>query len=195
MILTINTDASFNRRKEVGTYAFWIVCDEFKLKMSGAIRKNCTRPEVAEYRSLLNALHMAFKMPRTNKITKIIVNTDCLNVIHLAKENNDSIKRYNLNSWGKHMTIMLHRMLKENGISNNQLDMRHIRSHQHTNSARNWVNQWCDDAAKMEMNKLLAKIESGFCKCTENPCWSVGGDCVTCNKPIKEKQLNYINEK
>lgn len=160
MILTINTDASFNRRKEVGTYAFWIVCDEFKLKMSGALRKKCTRPEIAEYQCLINALHVAFKMPRKRKITRLIVNTDCLNVIHLAMEHKVAIKAYKLDNWGRHLTIKFHKMLESNGISKNQLDMRHIKSHQHTDTSRNWVNQWCDDAAKFEMNKLLQNLKN-----------------------------------
>jgi hypothetical protein len=39
MVVTINTDASFSRKYNVGSYAFFILCNEFKIAKSGTSRK------------------------------------------------------------------------------------------------------------------------------------------------------------
>ncbi len=98
MIVTINTDASYSKKYQVGSYAFWIVCDEFRLKKSGMLKEKAPRPEIAEFRSVMNALHTLFAKKVSVKITRIIVNTDCLNVIHLLENNKAAIREYNLNS-------------------------------------------------------------------------------------------------
>lgn len=142
MIVTINTDASFSKKHERGTYAFWIICNEFKVTMSGIIKKRCVRPEIAEYRAIINALHVLLTAQTNKKITRIIINTDCLNVIHLFNRDKEKIMRYNLASWGNHLTLMAETMLRQYGIKKESVDIRHVKSHENTDTPRNFVNQW-----------------------------------------------------
>lgn len=160
MIVTVNTDASFSFKHKVGSYAFWIVCNDFKIKMSGPLKHRVERAEIAEFRCLINAFDVMFRYVKT-KPTKIIVNTDCLNVIHVMTGNKEAIKRFGLSN--KH-GFPSHRRTLQNLIKNNGFDLsiveyRHIKSHQHTDTARNYVNQWCDDEAKSHMTKLISDKE------------------------------------
>lgn len=160
MVVTVNTDASFSFKHKVGTYAYWVTCDDFKIKKSGVLRKKVDRSEIAEYRCIINAMHDTLTAQRKKHIKKIIINTDCLNVIHLFKHDKQKIKMYGLGSWGNYLTTRLELLLREHKIDRQIVEMRHVKSHEHTNTARNWVNQWCDDAAKFEISKILASLDN-----------------------------------
>jgi ribonuclease HI len=155
MIVTINTDASFHQQKQRGSFAFWIVCNEFKITRSGILRKKCHRPEQAEFRCIINALHVLLTQDLKN-VKKIIVNTDCLNVIHLLTKNKNAITRYRLGSWGNNLVLRFEMML---GQLNRKIEVeyRHIKSHEHTDTAKNWVNDWCDKNAKKALWGALNK--------------------------------------
>ncbi len=154
MIITINTDASFNRKIQRGTYAFWIICNEYKLTMSGVLRKQVSRPEIAEFRCIINALHIVLNKKTNEKIGRIIINTDCLNVISILTDDKEKCKRWGLNSWGKDLKLKFNSICL-NKIDKGIIEFRHIKSHEHTDTPRNYVNQWCDDQAKLQMMKLL----------------------------------------
>lgn len=157
MVVTINTDASFSFKHKVGTYAYWVTCDDFKIKKSGALRNKVDRSEIAEFQCIINALHDTFTTKRKKTIQKIIVNTDCLNVIHLVKDKKREIKIYKL-QWGYGLVKKYRALLKSHDILEMQLDFRHVKSHQHTDTPKHYINQWCDDAAKFEISKILASI-------------------------------------
>lgn len=157
MVVTINTDASFSFKHKVGTYAYWVTCDNFKIKKSGLLRKNVDRSEIAEFQCIINALHDALHAERKKTIEKVIVNTDCLNVIHLVKDQKDKVKQYRL-QWGYGLVAKYRALLKRHDILEMQMDFRHVKSHQHTDTPKHYINQWCDDAAKFEMSKILASL-------------------------------------
>lgn len=186
MVITVNTDASFSHKYLRGTYAFWIVCDEFRLQKSGILRKKCIRPEQAEFKCIINALHTMLCSPRSRKITSIIVNTDCMNVIHLVNNDKKAIQAYGLNGWGTQLVFQMNQLLSKHGLRERP-KFRHVKSHEHTNTPRNYVNQWCDDAAKAEMKKLLNNIKYDVCKCTGNDTWGIGGRCIRCRMLVKQK--------
>ena len=159
MNITINTDASFSRKHGRGTYAFWIICNEYKITMSGVLKNKISRPEIAEFQCIINALYLVFNTPTKNKITKIFLNTDCLNVISIVTRDKEKCKRYGLNKWGHNTHEVYQKLFKEHGFKRDVMDYRHIKSHQHTDTKANYVNQWCDDNAKLEMNKLLLTLK------------------------------------
>lgn len=146
MIVTINTDASWHPKYETGAFAFWIVCNDFKITRSGVLRKKCSRPEIAEFRCLINAFHVLFTQD-VSKVKKIIVNTDCLNIIHLLKKDKKAITQYRLGSWGNHLVMQLD-LLMGKYKSKIEVEYRHIKAHTTTEGAKNWVNDWCDKSAK-----------------------------------------------
>ncbi len=151
MNVTINTDASFSRKLQRGAYAFWIVCDEFKLTKHGLLRNKMTRPESAEFMCIINALFLLSQQKTGKKIKKIFINTDCLNVIHICEKDNPKISLYGigfLNQFSKHYE----KIVKQIGCD---VEFRHVKSHTTTEGARNWVNDWCDKKAKESLSKLL----------------------------------------
>jgi ribonuclease HI len=154
MIVTINTDASFSRANKVGSYAFWIVCDLFIIKRHGMLKGRVERPEDAEFKCIINALHTLLKREQSLLATKIIFNTDCLNVIHVMKKSKKEIKLYKLDKWGYPLKEKFCNMLSKK-MRKVQLDFRHVKSHVEIKDKRSYVNDWCDQKAKEEMSKWL----------------------------------------
>lgn len=126
--------------------------------MSGRLRKQMTQPGIAEFQCILNALHTTLKQPQANGIRKVIVNTDCLDVIHLVTGNKEACNRYRLNSWGRHLVHRYEMLLHDCKIKKDMVEFRHVKGHLHTDTPRHYVNQWCDTAAKEEMGKLLNEL-------------------------------------
>lgn len=154
MIVTINTDASFSPTHKIGTYAFWIVCNEGKIAKSGVLKKSLTRPEQAEFKCILNALHVVVNS-NLKGVTKIIINTDCLNVIHLANKNKKAIQKYRLASWGNHLVSEMNRLMRTRGWVKVDLEFRHVKAHVSTSTKRQWVNEWCDQEAKKQLSNCI----------------------------------------
>lgn len=148
MLVTITTDAAFHPQHQAAGYAFWIACDAGRYAYSGNFRAKVKRPEIAEFKCIINAIHAAIVKFKPNKI---IVNTDCLNVIHLVTNNKKAIRLYGLGSWGKHLVIKYDQLLAKGKISPKSVTFRHVKSHVSTLSKREWVNEWCDQNAKMKM--------------------------------------------
>lgn len=158
MTVTINTDASFSARHNRGTYAFWIRSDEGKISLSGVLRAKCKRAEVAEFKCIINALHTLIHS-EWKGIERIVINTDCLNVIHLMNDNRKAIRRYRLRSWGEPLVEKFREIKSKSRLSRNSIDIRHVRAHVSTESSRQWVNDWCDTNAKRQMNRLLLRLD------------------------------------
>lgn len=155
MLITINTDASWHKSGTAG-FAIWMVSNMGRLTYSGVLRKNVDRPEVAEFKCIINALHILHSTAGW-KPTSLIINTDCLNVIHLVSKNKGMIKKYRLNDWGRNLTKQFNDMLIKMRIPQSKVDMRHVPSHRGTNSKRTWVNEWCDQNAKAQMRDAVYK--------------------------------------
>lgn len=155
MVVTINTDASFSRKYQVGSYAFWIKCDEFNISKSGMLRKKISRPENAEFRCIINALHTLFIQKTKERIGLIVVNTDCMNVIHLINDDKEKIRRYSLGSWGRHMvqTYMLLR-IKHKHLKT-KIEFRHVKAHKEIEEGREFINDWCDKEAKKHIKNYI----------------------------------------
>lgn len=158
MIVTVNTDAAFHPQFKVAGYAFWIVCNQGRKKGYGHLRGTMNRPDIAEFQCVINAMHILGKMKLTG-ITKIIVNTDCLNVIHIIKKDKVAIKKYHLGKWGLPMREKFISTLREFGLNKAKIEFRHVRSHSETNSKKGWVNDWCDRMAKLEMWRKINSLK------------------------------------
>ena len=146
MIVTINTDASY--KNGFAGYAFWIVSNQFKVLKAGQLREKVLRPEIAEFKCIINALHILFKND-CKDVHKIIFNTDCLNVIHLLNKDKHAISKYRLrhDEFSK-LVKMFYSIIKKNNREDIELDFRHVRSHTGIGDARSYVNEWCDREAK-----------------------------------------------
>ena len=156
MIVTIKTDASFSKLNQRGTYAFWIKSNQGKITRSGLLRNECSRAEIAEFKCLINAMHKLAESNWTG-ITRVIVNTDCMNVMHLCERDEKKIKRYGL-GWGLGLLKKYESMItsyKTGILEKATIEFRHVKSHVSTKSDRQWVNDWCDKEAKRHMHAYL----------------------------------------
>jgi ribonuclease HI len=155
MIVTITTDASYSHRHKMGAFAFWIVSNQGRLCQSGPLRTGCTRPQIAEFRCIINAVHALGRLGWKD-ITKVIINTDCMDVIHLVNNDSANIQKYRLLEWSGDLVKMFNRTYKSTGIGA-PIVMRHVKSHVSTETARQWVNEWCDQAAKKALSEMIKK--------------------------------------
>jgi ribonuclease HI len=153
MIVTINTDASHSKLYNVGSYAFWIVSNQGKVAKSGLLKKHSQRPQESEFKCIINAFHCLISQ-RWDGVDKIIVNTDCLDVIHIMNNDVKKIKKYRL-QWGNILRLKLLLQLKEAKMSKIPIEFRHIKSHVSTETPKQWVNDWCDKEAKTHIRKFL----------------------------------------
>jgi hypothetical protein len=151
MIVTINTDASFSKFHKRGSFAFWIVCNDFKIIKSGILRKKVSTPSVAEFKCIINAFHILYNENLKN-VSKIIVNTDCLNVIHIINNDKFYISRYRLSYLLELIKPYKNLISKYPEI---KIEFRHVKAHTGVNNARSWVNEWCDTHAKLQLKKYL----------------------------------------
>lgn len=158
MVVTINTDASFSRYHEIGSYAFWIKCDEFNIGKSGLLKKRVSRPEIAEFRCVINALHTLFTTKTKERIGLIVVNTDCMNVIHLINNDKEAIQRYRLGSWGRHLVQTYDLLRMKHKHMRTKIEFRHVKAHnENDQSGRSFINDWCDNEAKKHIAEYKEK--------------------------------------
>ena len=150
-LITINTDASWSRVTGWGSYAFWAVCNDFKIQKSGVFKTKCSNPDTAELKCIINALSCVAKK---GKFSKIIVNTDSLNSIHIFENDLPKLVKYGLGH-GKSFRKMFN---KEFGHL--KIEFRHVKAHKTPTDGRTYVNAWCDENAKLVLKDFL--IEKGL---------------------------------
>lgn len=141
MNVTINTDASFSNvnGKKYGGFACWIVCDLFTLKKSGPL-KDPENPHEAEAKAIANALYLLTKRLPEQPIRTLYINTDSLHTINKIEKRK------------KHKVIrFINDAIDE--LKLEEVVLKHVRAHTHTNTPRHYVNDWCDKMAKIEMRK------------------------------------------
>ncbi len=143
--ITINTDASFHPEKKVGGYAFYIICDLFKIQKSGRFKKNPKNPEEAEMMCMANALHTLLHQKELPLTKIIVINSDCLNSFHKI-----GLKKEGIGKMIAKILKEVRQKTSENNILPNY-DFRHVKAHNGTPDARSWVNNWCDKEAKKWM--------------------------------------------
>lgn len=151
MTCTINTDASFSPTTKKAAYAMWLVSNSFVIKKSGLFKEECEKAEEAEIKCILNAF---FLIKEQTYLTKIIVNTDCLNAIHILTTSVKEILKYKL-GWGKKYRKQFVRYTKDLKAT---IEFRHVKAHNDTETKRTWVNDWCDKQAKIELRKTYKKL-------------------------------------
>lgn len=148
MNITINTDASFCPKDKVGGYAFWITCDNGRIKRSGRLKKPKSSID-SEMKALANAVYVLKKSNLIDgKVNFIYINSDCSHMFSLiGKKSNNQVGRY----IAKTLSSILRR--GREGIPNRKkrYQLRHVKSHSHTRTKRNWVNDWCDKEARKHM--------------------------------------------
>ena len=148
--ITINTDASFHSEKKVGGYAFYIVCDLFKIQKGGYFKCNPESAQDAEMKCMANALHTLLFQKELPSVDLIVINSDCLfsfEKIGLRK-----------NGIGKTVATILREVRKRMSLKEvvmPKFEFRHVKAHTEIKDSRTWVNDWCDKEAKKWMRIKL----------------------------------------
>jgi len=153
MIVTINTDASFHPEYKFGTYAFWIVCDKFKITKSGYFKDKCLDPNDAEMKCIINALYTIKQ--HASEFNTLVINTDSMNSIHMFTKDFEKIKRYKLSKFSSHGK-KFSKLIKELGRP--KFHLKHVKAHTEGKDSRSYVNNWCDTEAKKELRKIIKKL-------------------------------------
>ena len=153
MLCTINTDASFSPNHKIGGYAFWAVSNAFKITKSGAFKKPVTDPTDAEIKCIINALMTV--LHGCTGITKVTINTDSMNAIHVLTNDKDAQRRFTGGyKKGANYRAAYHKVLR-GSKSVVTIEFRHVKAHTGDSAARSWVNNWCDvEAKKAKWNKI-----------------------------------------
>ena len=149
-VVTVNTDASYEPNRKTGGYGIWIKSNFFTIKKAGQFKGQVNDSNEAEIKALINALHILKKNPRKfkglvincdNAAARDIVNTG--RVAERFKEEGNKLKE----------------LLKDYKFAKAKV----IRGHKDGHNARQWVNNWCDNASKeyrrKEMSKEIKKLE------------------------------------
>lgn len=148
--LTINTDASFCPDTKAGGYAFYIRGDDFKLTKAGSFKYKVKNPTDAEAKCIINALH-TLSIQSLPQVDVIVINTDSKTCIdHMS-----GLQPSKLYGRGK---ALAHRI--KNKCRAEEVKFKHVKAHTGKNDSRSWVNEWCDQQAKVWMRKKRAELEN-----------------------------------
>lgn len=148
---TINSDASFSRVKKRGAWAYYIKGEDFHVKSSGMFKSSTfiAGPIYAELRTFIKAIiRLNEVVPEADrKGTKLYVNCDCMFVIHVLS---------GVKIRAKHpinQTLINEARRYVQGYS---VIPRHVKGHTgDLSTARAYVNDWCDQAVRLEMGRAL----------------------------------------
>lgn len=158
--ITINTDASFHPVKKYGGYAFYIVCNNFKIQKAGAFKEKCQSPIDAEMKCMANALHTLMAQKDLPTTSLIVINSDCLFAFEkVGKKSNNEI--------GRKISKLIRdvrQKMSYKGIVLPNYEFRHVKAHSGVNDARSKVNDWCDKQAKSWMWKAYNENENKITK-------------------------------
>lgn len=155
MVVTVNTDASFCSVQKVGGFAFWIKCDMGTIARSGKI-KDPQNSQDCEMKALANAIHVLKNSVFNNgTIAHIVINSDCKWMFpKIGKKSNHEAGRFIANEISK---------IRKNNTRIKSVkkiySLKHVKAHNGTPDARSWVNNWCDQQAKIAMNLQRKSVE------------------------------------
>lgn len=148
MLVTINTDASFYPIQKIGGYAIWIASNKGRVKLASGFKGTVETPHDAEFKAIINALHLLKRQDW--EITGIYINTDSMCVIDTIEKKgiDKKIPQYGKDNYQAYLNIIQELNVKH-------VSFRHVKGHQHTKTARHFVNDWCDTEAKKAARKIL----------------------------------------
>jgi len=163
MNVTVTTDASFSKKYNFGSYAFWITSNLGRIQRSGVLRDSLADSSQAEMKAICNALFFIFKHQEElyMKATNIYINTDSMNSIHLFTGDKKMIRKYHLLNRKSDKKIFEKFIYIEKlyHLRNKKIIFRHIKAHDGTATPDKYVHDWADQAAKAALQTKLNKLK------------------------------------
>lgn len=148
MLVTINTDASHCSFTKDASYAFMVCCNAGVFKKSGRFSKKVDNAMFAELMCIANALHFTRNHPDLWGISKIIINTDCLNGIDMILRETKMTKKNK--KYRQVRGVITKYIGKYKGSEKIPVQFKHVKSHTNKTDGRSKANDWCDKQAKKE---------------------------------------------
>lgn len=151
MIVTVMSDASFCHTTKCSGWGVWVKSERGLFEGGGNFRTRATEAAHAEAMAISIAVWVAFRQGIALPGDEILVQTDCLRVIHHYEGKN---------SFGsKTSEIAKTIAFTKNIIAENKatLRIRHVKAHAKKLGKRNYVNDLCDKHAKKAMKAQRAK--------------------------------------
>ena len=151
---TINTDASYHPETQIGAWACWIKSSHYLIKEAGLFPGAILNSSVAELMAVEQALILLDKLIDSQEFLQhrrntgdivIYFNTDSMWSVHALR---GIMKR------SKHIAIARH---IKSLTSQYEIVARHVKGHTKEDSARAWVNNWCDHQSRRLVRKEVAK--------------------------------------
>ncbi len=143
MTVTINTDAAHQHILKIGTYAYWIQCEQGRINDSGILKNKVNTPQEAEAMAICNALYVLHKSEFTG-VKRIVVNCDCKTIFS------------KMNGTGKGcfgMVYKLRRNINQKYNGKIKITFNHIKAHTDKCNAESLINSWCDKEAKRQLKE------------------------------------------
>ena len=152
--ITINTDASFHPYYKVGGYAFYIVCDLFKIQKGGMFKNKAKNSQDCEAMAIANAIHTLIAQKELPSTTYIVINSDCISAYQAVGLKRKGIYKITAEA----LRSLRKRTIGKKGVP--KFQFRHVKAHNGTPDARSYVNDWCDNEAKRWMRKAVEKLKT-----------------------------------
>lgn len=138
MKATVITDASFCPETNAAGWAAWVTyskgTERERIKKFGTFKRKPKDSGQAELWAALNGVALAAKAGALD----ILLQTDCMQVVNLLKENQDKIQQ----------SLALAKI-----YTNPKVSTFHVKGRTQFKGARFWVNRWCDAQAGAEMRR------------------------------------------
>lgn len=147
--MTINTDASFDPETKTAGWAYWIKSHDQLFKDSGYMGR-VDNPSIAELVTIGKAVDKVREFVQSEwgenfpeDQIKLYINTDSTWSISAIEG------RFRKS---KHMSFV---RAIQHKLGDFDIEARHVKAHKHTETARHWVNDWCDKQAKKQLRAAL----------------------------------------
>jgi ribonuclease HI len=150
--ITINTDASFHPVHKKGGYAFYIICDLFKIQKGGMFKDEPKSAQEAEEMCIGNAIATLLAQKELPSCKLLVINGDCKFAFNAIK-NPSGMKQ----TTARKVYELLHELIKQ--LKDPVYQFRHVKAHAEIKDKRTWVNDWCDTEAKKWM-RISVKTNS-----------------------------------
>lgn len=147
--ITVNTDASFCPNTHAAGFAFWLSSSLGRVYKSGALKEVHDSGE-AEMQAVANALHTIMTHPnyKGKKFSTIWINSDCTPVLGRIQSRSEKTVSE------RFIAKALSSLLTCGGL----FLCRHVKAHTRTDTARSFVNHWCDVHARKAMREKRSSL-------------------------------------
>jgi ribonuclease HI len=146
MLVTVMSDASYCDKTKASGWGVWIKSERGLYQNGGNFKKDPSNNYEAEAMALATAVHLAFAYNLAMFGDKLILQTDCMMVVHAVEGSRRKPARGLL----KEAVDFIKETIEKNGCI---LDIRHVRAHCPTAGKRNYINDLCDKLAKKPMRQ------------------------------------------